>query len=67
MREQRKLSGELLKQWPIVTLRRPSRGRGLIFMETVGVEQREVANLKVNVKISKSIGNRIEEQNSYLN
>lgn len=49
-----------MKQWPNVTLRLPSRGRGLIFMETVGVEQREVANLEVIVKISKSIGNRIE-------
>lgn len=62
----RKLTEELLKQWPVVTLRLPSRGRGLILMETVGVEQRELADLDVYTKVSKRIGSRNQEPNSYL-
>lgn len=66
MRELRKLTGDLLKQWCVVALRLPSKGRRLIFIETVGVEQRELADQEVYVQVSKSISNRIQESNSYF-
>ena len=37
-------------------------GEGLIFSGVTGVEQREAPDLEVNVKVSKSIGNRMRNQ-----